>query len=256
MSKNKHKAKGKNSGKVLPWVVCVLLIVVVVVLAVLIRNASAAQDLQDDTGGTENTDTAVSVPVVTMKDESLAYNLGSGICIDGLLSYAGPYAEDKTDEVVVDVMAIKVTNNGSEYIQTMDIILTDGTTEARFSLSTLMPGDTVIVPERNRMSYSDEFEFSEAKTENVAFFGFVPPMCEDKLEIVCLDGVINVTNISGEDITEDIFVYYKTESDGIFYGGVTYRVRISGGLKADEIRQGAASHFNTESSAVVFVTCG
>jgi hypothetical protein len=42
----------------------------------------------------------------------------------------------------------------------------------------------------------------------------------------------------------------------MYYGGITYRIRIEGGLKAGEIRQGTAAHFNPDNSTVVFVTCG
>ena len=34
------------------------------------------------------------------------------------------------------------------------------------------------------------------------------------------------------------------------------RIRLEGGLKAGQIHQGTAAHFNPDNSAVVFVTCG
>ena len=110
--------------------------------------------------------------------------------------------------------------------------------------------------EKNRMAYSTAPKFEEVQTSAVALFEEHPGTCEDKLEIQCLNGVINVTNISGEDITEDVLIYYKNYVGGIYYGGITYRIRITGGLKADEIRQGTATHFNPDNSTVVFVTCG
>jgi len=113
-----------------------------------------------------------------------------------------------------------------------------------------------VVLEKNRMNYSTAPEFEQVQTGNVALFDGHPGMGEDKLEIQCLDGVINVTNISDEDITEDILIYYKNYVGGMYYGGITYRLRIEGGLKAGEIRQGTAAHFNPKNSAIVFVTCG
>jgi hypothetical protein len=112
------------------------------------------------------------------------------------------------------------------------------------------------VLEKDRMKYSSAPEFTAAETGAVALFEEHPGMAEDKLEIQALDGVINITNISNEDITDDILVYYKNYIDGIYYGGITYRLRIEGGLKAGEIRQGSAAHFNPGNSTVVFVTCG
>lgn len=183
------------------------------------------------------------------------HDLGGGIVITDLISYTGAFMEDRTDEVVSGVLAIRVTNNGEESVQTMDILLSDGETEAEFSLSTLFPGDTVIVLEKNRMAYSDAQEFTDAETSFVALFGERPGMYQDQLEIQCLNGAINVTNISGADIEGDILIYYKNYVSGIYYGGITYRIRIQGGLKAGEIRQGTAAHFNPDNSAVVFVVC-
>lgn len=203
-------------------------------------------------------------PVTTELDETKSpvkidlqgtYDLGSGVTITGFLPYTGAFMEDRTDEVVTNVLAIQVTNSGEKYVQTMDIILTAGETQAQFSLSTLFPGETVVVLEKNRLSYSAAPEFEQVQTGNVALFEEHPGMCEDKLEIQCLDGVINVTNISDEDLTGDILIYYKNFVGGMYYGGITYRLRIEGGLKAGEIRQGAAAHFDPDNSTVVFVTC-
>lgn len=188
--------------------------------------------------------------------EPQGLDLGSGILIMDYARYTGPFLEDRSDAFVSDVLAIQVTNTGEEYIQTMDILLSDGETVARFSLSTLFPGDTVIVPELNRMPFADAPEFTEFSTESVALFDGHPGMCTDRIAIQCLDGVMNITNISGEDITEDIFVYYKNYIDGVYCGGITYRLRLTGGLKAGEIRQGSAAHFDRENSRIVFVTCG
>ena len=129
-------------------------------------------------------------------------------------------------------------------------------TQAEFSISTLFPGETAIVLEKNRMAYTSAPEFNQATTSTVAFFDDHPGMAEDKLEIQCLNGVINVTNISGKDITGDILIYYKNYVSGMYYGGITYRIRIPDGLKAGEIHQGTAAHFNTSNSKIVFATCG
>lgn len=183
-------------------------------------------------------------------------DLGSGVILTDYLPYTGAFMEDRTDEVVSDVLGIKITNTGEEYVQAMDITLTDGDVTAEFSLSTLFPGQTVVVLEKNRMAYTGAPEFTGFEIGSVALFDGNPGMAEDKIKIQCLDGVINITNISEEDITGDILVYYKNCIGGIYYGGITYRLRVEGGLKAGEIRQGSAAHFNTNNSTVVFATCG
>lgn len=189
-------------------------------------------------------------------EETVTTGLPDGVVITELLPYTGAFMEDGTDEIVMGVLAIRVSNTGTECVQTMNITMTAGEIQAQFSLSTLFPGETVIVLEKNRMEYSAAPEFDRVQASAVVLFDERPGMCEDLLEIQCLNGVINITNISGSDITDDIMVYYKNYVGGVFYGGITYRLRIEGGLMADEIKQCMATHFNPENSKVVFATCG
>ena len=264
-SKNHMGNRKKRKVLIAATTVLGLLLAILVALAIWMETADVRKDPNPDNGTTEphaqteaTPRTEQTEPTETPNDSALQgeIDLGSGVKITGLISYTGAFMEDRTDEVVTDVLAIKVTNTGEEYIQTMDITLQAGDSQAQFSLSTLFPGETMVVLEKNRMAYSTAPDFSEAQTSAVALFDAHPGMCEDKLEIQCLDGVINVTNISGEDITGDILIYYKNYVSGMYYGGITYRLRIEGGLKAGEIRQGSAAHFNSRNSTVVFVTCG
>jgi hypothetical protein len=90
----------------------------------------------------------------------------------------------------------------------------------------------------------------------VAFLDAEPDLCEDQLKIQSLDGAMNITNISGKDITDNIVIYYKNAAADLLYGGITYRVTIRGGLRADEVRQISVSHFSATGSRVMFITIG
>ncbi len=248
----KRKNKKKNGPVLMAIAACVLALAVLLLFMFRMESGNDPELPQAATQQTDSTGTAGSVLPGTQD----ICDLGDNIRIDGFIPYTGAFMEDRTDEVVTDVLGIRVTNAGDKYIQTMDITLTAGETQAEFSLSSLFPGETVVVLEKNRMAYSTAPEFDQVRTDAVALFESHPGMCEDKLEIQCLNGVINVTNISGADITEDILIYYKNYVSGMYYGGITYRLRIQGGLKAGEIRQGSAAHFNPDNSAIVFVTCG
>ena len=249
----KTKKKVTNHSYVIAAVVFVMALVILVMVN---ANRADKTTLSDGTKQTDKQNAASGLIVNANDEQAVLFNLGSNVQITGLISYTGAFMEDRTDEVVADVLGIQVMNSGSEFIQTMDITLTSGDTEAQFTLSSLFPGETVIVLEKNRMAYSDSLEFQSAQTSSVAFFQTQPGMCEDQLKIQCLNGVINVTNISGEDISGDILIYYKNYVSGVYYGGITYRIRLEGGIKAGEIKQGTAAHFNPDNSTVVFVTCG
>ena len=251
----KAKARKKSRSLLTAIVICVLLLAALL-LAMFRMEAGEDSSREPDRQPAFPENTCISeAPSNGLSNAAAVYDLGSGVQIDGFLSYTGAFMEDRTDEVVTDVLAIRVTNHGEEYIQTMDITLTAGETTAEFSLSTLFPGETVVVLEKHRMAYSTAPEFTQVQASNVALFDSHPGMCEDRIEIQCLDGVINVTNISGEDISGDVLIYYKNYVGGMYYGGITYRLRIEGGLKAGEIRQGSAAHFNPDNSTIVFVTC-
>lgn len=187
--------------------------------------------------------------------EDVSINLGNDMYITSVGKYTGVYMEDGSDEEVSGVMMITVQNKGKETIQYAEITMPVGEAEAFFTMSTLTPGSTVILLEQNRLNYI-EGDYSTAIAQNVAVFSEELSLCEDILELQILDGIINITNISNKDIDGDIMIYYKNCAEDVFYGGITYRVRIEGGLKKGEIKQIMASHCSENGSKIMFVTCG
>ena len=257
--RGKYEKKRSRKGRGF-WILPVIVLLLAAGLMIYSRMNTVEDDFMppatEQTEPVETTQAQTELPVQeTQAQPAGLFNLGSDVLITEYVSYTGAFMEDRTDEVLTDILAIRITNRGDKFIQTMDITLSNGDTQAQFSVSTLFPGETVIVLEKNRMAFSTAPEFTQAETSSVALFDAHPGMCEDKLEIQCLNGVMNITNISGEDITGDILIYYKNYVAGVYYGGITYRIRLEGGLKSGEIRQGSAAHFNPDNSIVVFVTC-
>lgn len=184
--------------------------------------------------------------------EEVTIPLSHGLEVTKIGSYTGIYMEDGSDEMVSGVLMLAVKNSGKDYIQYAEITMG----QACFSLSSLMPGETVVVLEQNRMAYQSGAEYAGLTAQNVARFSQAPTLCEDKLAIQTLDGCLNITNISGSDIAGDVVIYYKNYAGDLYYGGITYRVRLTGGMKANEIKQIMVNHFDAEGSKVVFVTVG
>ncbi len=192
----------------------------------------------------ESDENAVQLPIV----------LCDGLQINSIGKYAGIYMEDGTDEVVSDLLMIELENTSEEDLHLAHIKLHYGDATAQFQVTNLPAGRRIILLEQNRMNYTASAPDS-AEAENVAFVEKFS-MYEDKVQISALDGVINVRNISGADIDQDIYVYYKNTAGDIYYGGITYRVRIEGGLKKDEVRQMMASHFDQDTCQLLMVTIG
>ena len=263
--KKPEAAPSKKWVRPVLWViiaVLALVLVFVILLWVGLANTSGGEDpTVPATAPTQQTPQAVAPTVDPMEQivfeevEELHINLGYGLEITDVGKYAGIYMEDGTDDFVTDVLMIVVTNTGEENIQYAEITMTTAAGDAFFTLSTLPAGESVVLLEKNRMVWSDE-DYEFATMENTVLFTEELSLQEDKLQIQILDGAINVTNISGEAITGDIVIYYKNAAADLYYGGVTYRVRIEGGMAADEIKQIMASHFSTSGSKIMFVTVG
>ena len=180
--------------------------------------------------------------------------LQEGLTITDIDKYAGIYMEDGSDEMVSNLLMIQVENTTGKDLYLAQIKLEYGNKTAEFQVTNLPNGAKAVLLERQRMSYTAQLP-QNASAENVAFTTEFS-MFADQLEVNALDGVINVKNISGKDIPEDIYVYYKNYAGNLYYGGITYRIQIDGGLKAGEIRQIMASHYIQSSSKLLMVTIG
>lgn len=186
--------------------------------------------------------------------QSAEVSLPHGLVLQDIGSYTGLYMEDGSDEVLSRILMITVRNDGEKTVQYAEIMLSGETETAHFSLTTLPPGQSAVLLEQNRMAYDGGREVTQIEVDHVALFPEEPTLQEDKLKLQPMNGMLNVTNISGEDISGDIMVYYKNASADMLYGGITYRVSIPGGLKAGETRQTPAGHLSERGSRLMFTT--
>ena len=114
-------------------------------------------------------------------------------------------------------------------------------------------GKAVVLLEKNRLAFDKGFDYSTANVDNIAFFAEETSKMEDSVKVQFLDGVINVTNISESDIDGEIVIYYKNSATDLYYGGITYRSRVTGGLAKGETRQITGVHSSKTGSALMFV---
>lgn len=262
-----EKKKAKKKFRFGKWI---LIIAIVVLLAAVAMIASNPQLLEHDSTQPETTSPVQSDPVVEDTTEpsidtspvqieqvdDASMDLGNGLVITDIGKYTGIFMEDGSDELVTGVLMIVVQNRSDSDLQYAQIQLVTESNTANFSLTTVPAGASIVVLEQNRLEYSKDFTEADAFSNNVAWFREDMTLCEDLLKIQTLKDALNISNISGKDITGDIIIYYKNSSADMLYGGITYRVRITGGLKADEIRQIMADHFSENGSSIMFVTCG
>ena len=198
-------------------------------------------------------------PDETMPDEqdpemeqSIA-DLGYGLEITDAGGYVGAYMEDGSNEVVSNVMMLVVRNIGEQDVQLADIVAFSGGEEYTFRLTNLAVGERVVLLDLARKPATGA-DMESASLTAVALFEVPMELYEDTIQITGLNGMLNVKNISETDISGDIYVYYKFAATDIFYGGITFRVRVDGGLKAGELRQIPAGHFSPDNCRIVQVT--
>lgn len=204
---------------------------------------------------TEITEPATSEPEpVQAEMEDTLVELSHGLVILNTGAYDGAYMEDGSDENVSGVLMIVVKNTGSDPIQYADITLPTDAGQAKFTLSTLPSGASCVLLEQTQMAYTGSERVSEAESQNVAFFTGPLTLHEDQLQLQLLDDAINVVNISDEDISGDVVIYYKNAASDLYYGGITYRIRLEGGLAAGEVRQIMPTHFTKSGSEIMFIT--
>lgn len=247
----KKEKKQKMGFLKRPWAA---LILALLVLAVSVALAMRRTDAVPEPGKIQQTEGAEINATAGVPEGKTSFILNDALQITKLGSYTGAYMEDGSDEILSGVAMIIAENTGDQTLQYAEITLSGSVGDALFKLSTLKPGEKAVVLEANRKAYHAQDVYTEAAASNVVYFTEPVSLMEDQFEIQPLDGGFNITNISGEDITGRITVYFKDFADGMYYGGITYRGHIDGGLKKDEVRQIMSANFSASGTAVVFVT--
>lgn len=181
----------------------------------------------------------------------LPYTIGdTGMVIESIGSYIGPYIEDGSDEEVEDVAAMVITNTGDQMIQYSSLSFSAKKGNSVNFLITNLPAKTsIIVFDTKRTAFKG--------TEILTFEGDMTAytdrnMHESEVTVSAQDNLISLTNNTDKQI-DTAYVYYKLYLDcGVFYGGITYRTKIEDIKPGSTVTQGA-SHYFTKSSEVLSV---
>lgn len=120
-----------------------------------------------------------------------------------------------------------------------------------FNISALLRETKVVLICNEAVGFDSHEIYAGWKTENVVKFEKTPVMNDDKLEMRVTDGSISVKNISGNDITSDISIYYKQKQDNLLNGSATHRIRISG-LEAGAQTYLKADSLNENNCQIIF----
>lgn len=189
----------------------------------------------------------------TEPEEDTGYRLSDPcLALTSLGGYSGNYLEDGSDELISNVAAILVTNNGNRMLQVAEVTFqVNDTEQAVFQITDLPVGATVLALEQNRREYSDEDDYSYGRVSS----GYIdtPSLEEDKFALDTSEaGKLTLTNLTGESYGK-VYVYYKyVQLGGVYLGGITYRVPFEN-VPPDGEAESLAGHFNPNNSRIMAV---
>lgn len=251
MSMKPNKNNGRKDPKgILLLLTAVLILALTVALVWLLAGRENGLGAQKPSGPQTQT-----YPIRVENTEKVNINLGYGMQLVDVGKYSGIYMEDGTNDIVSNQLMVVVQNQGTQDIQYAEIEMPIGDKTAYFKMSTLPVGETVVLLEQERMMYTGE-KVTLAISKNVVLFEEPMSLQRDTFELKAMNGAINITNTTNSDIEGDVVIYYKNYASGKLYGGVTYRSMIKGGIKAGEIKQIQAQHYDPSISRIMFVTVG
>ncbi len=182
------------------------------------------------------------------------YSPSQDIVIKEAFLYSGEFPEDGSFEKKENVLALKVENQSENDVQLLRVYVTVGERELFFEITTLPAGKKATVFEKNAQTISENETIKGIRSENRVDFPQPISLKEDVFQLSAPGKIFNLKNIGQTNISSDVFVYYKkVDENGDFFGGITFRSRAKG-LKAGEIVQIPANHFDKADSKVVFVS--
>ncbi|MBR5245930.1 MAG: hypothetical protein IKV25_01000 [Clostridia bacterium] len=151
------------------------------------------------------------------------------------------------------ILTVLVRNVADFDVQYAVLEVADGYNTAKFSITTLTAGATMVLKCENSVRFNENARYYGWEISEKAIFSETLLRHTDTFEIDGEDGEISIKNISNKNIKGDIYVYYKTVIDGVYVEGTTYRVRVDG-LKKGEQTRVLSQHYKKETSRIMFVT--
>lgn len=211
------------------------------------------QELSDDASAPDAVSPTSNVlRIVPAEEGILPFPITESISLDQIYTAAGHFPEDGSDEAVENVLAVKLTNTSSKTLEYLTFTLTVNETVYPFSVATVPAGKSIYVFNRERKNAPDRVTSLEGKAEVELHFSKEPSTKPDILSYDIQNGTVVVTNMSEKDIKSDIIVYYKSTADAGYFGGITYRFRIVGGLAAGQSFSAYAPHAYSHMTEIMF----
>lgn len=264
--KKKNKKVSKKSMRKAPEglfeFLAALAVVTLLIIIVFITRSCTFGEQKDPTvtsGVYEDTSAPVKDgPTTTILNpipvEGISYPLQvtEGVVIDKIYTATGYFPEDGSDDAIEDVLAVKMTNTSEKTLEYLTFTLDINGEVYRFAASTIPGEKSVYLFNTERKTAPVKITSIKGEEEFKIYFAEQPSIKPETLSYEVKNGSIVVTNTTDTDIKSDIVVYYKSTSENGYLGGITYRLRISGGLAAGKSFNAYAPHALTHMTEIMF----
>lgn len=221
----------------------------------------SSQQAQNDTKHTDPTASAQSsaekeyqIPGFSAFAEVPSVQINDTLYVACMGAYTGNYFEDGSDEPVEDVLGLVVKNTGSTLVEYAEISVPWNEATAEFHISALPAGESVLVLEAGRTTGTEGSNAGTPVCSKCALGADVIYDYSNDFTLYPDTGVINVQNVSGEDITGSVSVYYKNYNYGVYLGGIAYRARFEDGIASGETAQSVQDHYDSATSRILYMT--
>lgn len=174
---------------------------------------------------------------------------GTGLTVQGMAVYEGPFSEDGSADNVTDVAALILCNSSEQGVTYGEVTLQLEGNQYCFVFTYLPPGGRILVPEASRKPYR-EGSVTDCRCVKLVRGDFT--LAQDKIRVTRK----GMAGILLENMTQDTFhhVYlrYKLHlnQEDIYIGGVTYRLEV-GMLQPGQTIEVTPEHFVWGYSAIV-----
>ena len=236
-------------------------IVIILLLAFFARSCELGMEkmnvesgiLEDIVAPADDTPTQTTLNIVSDIYTVYPFAITENVVIDKIYSATGYFPENGTDEEIENVLAVRITNISKKSIEYSTFSLTVNDDIYKFAAATLPAEKSVYVFNTEMKHAPDEITYVSGEAEFEISFTEEPSAMTDVFSFMVQNGNVIVKNTSSSDISSDIVVYYKSTVENDYFGGITYRFRITGGLAAGESFNAYAPHAYAHMTEIMFV---